>query len=100
LIAYVGKTHEQAFERFAHSQMYNHLISLAKSTLKGQSGLNYAGINLVGAPGEVIEKAQRFAEAGVKHFCGTYFCADSVSELMDQMQEFSEEIMPHLMDRV
>jgi probable F420-dependent oxidoreductase len=96
LIAYVGKTHEQAFDRFANSQMYNHLKSLAKSTLKGQSGLNYAEINLVGAPAEVVEKAQRFAEAGVKHFCGTYFCADSVSELMDQMQVFSEEIMPHL----
>lgn len=96
LITYIGKTHEQSVERFQHSQMYNHLISLSKSTLKGQSGLNYADINLVGSPEEVLEKAQKFVEAGVKHFCGTYFCADSVDELMDQMQIFSEEIMPHL----
>ena len=96
LIAYVGKTHEQAVERFSRSQMYNHLVSLRKSTLKGQSGLNFAEINLIGAPAEVVEKAQRFSEAGVKHFCGTYFCADSVSELMDQMQIFAEEIVPHL----
>lgn len=96
LIAYVGKTHEQAIDRFTHSQMYNHLVSLRKSTLKGQSGVNFAEINLIGTPDEVVQKAHQFSEAGVKHLCGTYFCADSVSELMDQMQIFAEEIMPNL----
>ena len=45
---------------------------------------------------EVITKAQEFIEAGVKHFCGTYFCADQVEELMDQMEIFAEEVMPRL----
>lgn len=96
LIAYVGRTHEQAIERFTRSQMYNHLMSLRKSTLKGQIGLDFAEINLIGTRDEVIEKAHNFSEAGVKHFCGTYFCADTVNELMDQMQIFAEEIVPHL----
>lgn len=96
LIAYVGPTHEQALARFRSSQMYQHLVSLSGSTLKEQAGTRYEDTNLVGTAQEVIEKARRFDAAGVKHLCGTYFCADSVSELLDQMQVFAEEVMPHL----
>ena len=96
LIAYVGKTHEEAIERFRRSQMYQHLVSLAASTLKDQAGAKHEETNLIGTVDEVVEKAKRFEEAGVKHLCGTYFCADSVEELMDQMQVFAEEVMPRL----
>ena len=96
LIAYVGKTHEEAIKRFRKSQMYQHLISLSGSTLKEQTGTRHEETNLIGTPREVIEKANRFWEAGVKHLCGTYFCADTVSELMDQMQIFAEEVTPKL----
>jgi alkanesulfonate monooxygenase SsuD/methylene tetrahydromethanopterin reductase-like flavin-dependent oxidoreductase (luciferase family) len=51
---------------------------------------------LIGTADEVIEKIERFREAGVKHLCGTYFCADTVAELLDQMQGFAEAVMPHL----
>lgn len=96
LIAYVGPTHEAAVERFRQSQMYNHLVSLSASTLKEQAGTRHEETNLVGTAEEVIEKAHRFHEAGVKHLCGTYFCADTVEELLDQMQIFAEEVTPHL----
>jgi probable F420-dependent oxidoreductase len=96
LVAYVGPTHEEAIQRFKSSQMYEHLISLKRSTLKDQQDARLEDLNLVGDPDEVIEKAHRFAEAGVKHLCGTYFCADSVNELLDQMQVFSEAVVPHL----
>jgi probable F420-dependent oxidoreductase len=96
LIAYVGKTHEQAVERFKASQMYQHLVSLSQSTLKDQEGVKHEETNLIGTPDEVIEKARRFEEAGVKHLCGTYFCAETVDELLDQMQVFAEEVTPHL----
>lgn len=96
LVAYVGATHEEAVQRFRESQMYAHLVSLSGSTLKDQVGMSYEETNLVGSVDEVIEKANRFGEAGVKHLCGTYFCADSVSELLDQMQIFAEEVTPHL----
>jgi probable F420-dependent oxidoreductase len=96
LVAYVGQTHEQALERFRSSQMYKHLLSLSESTLKEQAGTRHENTNLIGSADEVIEKARRFQEAGVKHLCGTYFCADSTQELMEQMQIFAEEVMPRI----
>ncbi len=96
LIAYVGKTHEQAVARFRRSQMYNHLVSLSASTLKDQAGSQHEETNLIGTAAEVIAKAQRFQAAGVKHLCGTYFCADTVDELLDQMQIFAEDVMPYI----
>lgn len=96
LICYVGKTTEEAIERFQQSQMYHHLVSLRASTLKDQAGMNLAQANLIGSPEDVIEKVKEIEEAGVTHLCGTYFCADSVSELKDQMALFSEEIMPYI----
>ena len=96
LIAYVGSSHEQAVERFHRSQMYQHLISLSQSTLKEQVGTKHEETNLIGTVEEIIEKINRFKEAGVKHLAGTYFCADNVNELMDQMHIFAEEVTPHI----
>jgi alkanesulfonate monooxygenase SsuD/methylene tetrahydromethanopterin reductase-like flavin-dependent oxidoreductase (luciferase family) len=98
MITYVGKTYETAIERFQNSQMYNHLVSLRTSNLKDQAGAKYEQANLIGTAEDIIEKAKRFEEAGVKHLCGTYFCADTVDELLDQMQIFAEEVMPHIID--
>ncbi len=98
MITYVGKTYEAAIERFQNSQMYNHLVSLRTSTLKDQAGAKLEEVNLIGTAEDIIEKAKRFEEAGVKHLCGTYFCADTVDELLDQMQIFAEEVMPHIID--
>ena len=96
LVTYVGATHEQAVERFRRSQMYHHLLSLSASTLKRQGSVQHEDTNLIGTADEVIEKIERFRAAGVKHLCGTYFCADTVAELLDQMQGFAEAVMPHL----
>jgi len=96
LICYVGKTHEAAVERFRRSQLYEHLMSLKESTLKDQAGMDLVDINLVGTPAEVVEKIQRYADAGANHMCGTYYCADTVAELKEQMQVFAEEVVPYL----
>lgn len=95
-ICYVGKTRESAVERFRRSQLYEHIISLKQSTLKDQAGEDLVECNLVGTPEEIIEKAKKLEEVGVTHLCGTYYCADTVSELKDQMQVFAEEVMPHI----
>ena len=71
-----------------------HLVSLQKSTLKGQGTATHEEINLIGTPAEIVEKAQAFKEAGVTHLLGLYFAADSVQELIDQMQMFGEEVTP------
>lgn len=96
LIVYVDETHEKAVKRFRDSQMYNHLVSLSQSTLKDQRGTKHEETNLIGTPDEVVEKAKGFEDAGVKHLCGTYFCAETVHELLDQMQIFAEEVMPRI----
>jgi probable F420-dependent oxidoreductase len=96
LVTYVGATHEQAVARFRRSQMYHHLLSLSGSTLKRQGAARHEDTNLIGTAAEVIAKIERFRAAGVKHLCGTYFCADTVAELLDQMQAFAEAVMPHL----
>jgi len=96
LIAYVGDNHEQAVTNFQQSQMYNHLVSLSKSTLKEQVGTKHEDVNLIGTPTDILEKIGRLHEAGVKHLCGTYFCASSVTELLDQMQRFAEDVVPYI----
>jgi len=96
LICYVGKTKEEAIKKFKHSQMYHHLVSLRASTLKDQAGMDLIEANLIGSKDDVIEKAEELADAGVTHLCGTYFCADTVSELKDQMTLYAEEIMPNI----
>ncbi|HEX7976858.1 MAG TPA: TIGR03619 family F420-dependent LLM class oxidoreductase [Anaerolineales bacterium] len=95
-ICCIGKTHEEAVERFRDSQLYEHLLSLRGSTLKDQKDINMEETNLVGSVQEVIEKAKRLGEAGATHLCGTYYCANSVAELKDQMQIFAEGVMPQL----
>ncbi len=94
LICYIGQTHEQAVERFQRSQLYEHLISLKASTLKDQAGMDMVETNLVGTVDEIVEKVNQLGEAGVTHLCGTYYCADNVQELKDQMQIFAEEVIP------
>jgi alkanesulfonate monooxygenase SsuD/methylene tetrahydromethanopterin reductase-like flavin-dependent oxidoreductase (luciferase family) len=74
--------------------MNKHLVSLAKSTLRGQGAATHEEINLIGTPSEAVEKAQAYKEAGVTHLLGLYFAANSVQELLDQMQLFGEEVTP------
>ena len=93
-VVHLGRTHERAIESFRKSQMNKHLVSLAKSTLKGQGTATHEEINLIGTPAEVVEKALAFKEAGVTHLLGLYFAANSVPELLDQMQLFGEEVTP------
>jgi len=94
-VVHLGKTREAARERYRESQMSKHLVSLSKSTLKEQKASS-EDINLIGSPEEVIEKAMAFRKAGVTHFLGLYFAANSADELVDQMQMFAEEVMPKI----
>jgi alkanesulfonate monooxygenase SsuD/methylene tetrahydromethanopterin reductase-like flavin-dependent oxidoreductase (luciferase family) len=95
-VVHVGKTHDQAVASFRKSQMNKHLVSLGKSTLKGQGTATHEEINLIGTPAEVVDKALAFRDAGVTHLLGLYFAANSVQELLDQMQVFAEEVMPRV----
>jgi hypothetical protein len=76
--------------------MNKHLISLRKSTLKEQGAFSHEDINLIGTPTEVVDKAIAFREAGVTHLLGLYFAANTVDELIDQMQMFGEDVIPKI----
>jgi probable F420-dependent oxidoreductase len=95
-VVHLGRTQEAAIARFRESQMYKHLMSLRKSTLKEQVGRPMEEINLVGSPEVVIAKAEALKAAGVTHFLGLYFAANGLQELLDQMQMFAEEVMPSI----
>jgi probable F420-dependent oxidoreductase len=96
LTCYISKTREAAVNRFRQSQMFEHLLSLSSSTLKDQQGLEPESCNLIGTVDEVADKIRKLEEAGVKHICGTYFCADTVQELLDQMEIFAKEVVPQI----
>jgi probable F420-dependent oxidoreductase len=95
-IVHIGKTRAAAVERFRQTQMNKHLISLQKSTLKGQGSAAHEDINLIGTASEVVDKAIAFREVGVTHLLGLYFAVNSVEELLDQMQMFAEQVMPKI----
>jgi probable F420-dependent oxidoreductase len=95
-IACVGRTHEAAVKKFKQSQMYHHLKSLRKSTLKEQDLSKTEELNLIGTASQIVEQAKTLEEAGVKHLCGLMFVGDSVDEVISQMEIFSEEVMPKL----
>lgn len=90
----LGRDRDEALARYKESQMYKHLESLKKSTLKGQAGVKSEDVNLVGDVATVVERAQAFRDAGVTHFLGLFFAANSVPDLLDQMQMFAEEVVP------
>lgn len=95
-VVHVGKTRAAALERFRQSQMNKHLTSLRKSTLKEQGDISHEDINLIGTADEIVEKALAFRDAGVTHLLGLYFAANTVDELIDQMQLFSQDVMPRI----
>mgnify|MGYP002630547904 CR=1 FL=1 len=95
-IVHIGKTREAALERFNQTQMCAHLTSLRQSTLKDQGALGHEDINLIGTAEDVIERANLLGEAGVTHLLGLYFAANDINELLDQMQIFAEDVVPHV----
>jgi probable F420-dependent oxidoreductase len=95
-VVHLGRDQEQAVARYRQSQMYKHFESLRRSTLKAQAGVKSEDVNLVGSIDEVVSRAQAFREAGVTHFLGLFFAANSVPELLDQMQMFAEEVRPRI----
>jgi probable F420-dependent oxidoreductase len=95
-IVRIDRDRARALREFEASQMYKHLLSLKKSTLKDQGDVKMEDSNLIGTPSEIVDKANALKEAGVTHLLGLYFAASSVPDLIEQMQLFAEEVMPKL----
>ena len=96
LIVSIGRTTEEAEAAFRDSQLYRHLESLSRSTLKGQGDViqRAAEYNLMGTPEEIVRRARRYAEAGVTHLAALIFVGDSSAQTLQQMELFAKEVLP------
>lgn len=96
LTLHVARTHEQAVKTFETTQMCKHLNSLAQSTLKKQGARTHVESNIIGSVDECIEKSIAYRAAGADHLLGLFIAANSYEEMIEQIQLYAEEVMPHV----
>jgi probable F420-dependent oxidoreductase len=89
----VAPTREQAWRRFESSQLFHHLVSLSKTTLKDQGVGDLISRNLIGTPQDIAEQVDQYRDAGVNTMAALLFAADSVDETIDMMAQFSDEVI-------
>lgn len=89
----IAKTHEDAVAKFKQSQVYHHLESLKKSTLRNQDTSSYEERCLIGTPDSISEQIAKYIEAGVTTFSALLFANNTLDEMVESMQHFSEEVM-------
>jgi alkanesulfonate monooxygenase SsuD/methylene tetrahydromethanopterin reductase-like flavin-dependent oxidoreductase (luciferase family) len=90
----IGRTHEEAVARFRASQLFKHLESLKKSTLREQTG-GFDSRNLIGSPAEISERIRTYERAGVTTCSGMLFVASSVAEMQEAIELFGQEVLPN-----
>jgi hypothetical protein len=95
----VGRSAEEAEKDFKRSQVYEHLLSLQQSTLKGFDIDSYVSMNLIGSIDQVTELIDGYRQAGAAHLSGLLFVSNSVEDYLEQMQLFSESVMPRFQDK-
>ncbi len=98
LVACIGRTTEEAEAAFRASQVYEHLVSLQASTLKGFDVSSYVSMNLIGTVDEVVERVERYQEAGAGHLSGLLFVGDTLAALREQIGLFATDVMPRFRD--
>lgn len=96
LLIGIGRTYEEGVAQFRRSRMYTHLQSLGGSTLRNQSLERMEAHNLVGSPEQIVEKIRALESAGVGMLAATSFTSNSYEEMLDDMQLFAEEVLPHV----
>lgn len=100
LVVCVGRTAEEAERDFKRSQVYEHLLSLQQSTLKGFDIDSYVSMNLIGSVDQVSESIDAYRQAGAGHLSGLLFVSNSVDQYVEQMQLFAETVMPQFKDKM
>jgi probable F420-dependent oxidoreductase len=90
----VGKTYEAALRLFRDSQVYRHLLSLKRSTLKDLDLAQVERMNLIGTPAQIAEQVAAYRDAGVTHCCALIFPATTIEETIDQMDWFARDVIP------
>lgn len=88
----LGSDTDDALARFEKTQLFAHMQSLSKSTLKNQQG-SWASRNLVGSAEQMLDQVRGYAAAGVTTMSGLLFACNTVDETLDAMTEFSETVI-------
>jgi alkanesulfonate monooxygenase SsuD/methylene tetrahydromethanopterin reductase-like flavin-dependent oxidoreductase (luciferase family) len=90
----IGRTREEAERRFRASQLFKHLESLKRSTLREQTG-GFDRRNLIGSPAEISERIRDYERVGVTTLAGLLFVAGSVAEMQEAIELFGQEVLPN-----
>jgi alkanesulfonate monooxygenase SsuD/methylene tetrahydromethanopterin reductase-like flavin-dependent oxidoreductase (luciferase family) len=90
----IGRTHDEAVSRFRGSQLFQHLESLKKSTLREQTG-GFDQRNLIGSSAEISERIRTYQRVGVTTFAGMLFVANTVTEMQEAIELFGQEVLPN-----
>jgi probable F420-dependent oxidoreductase len=90
----IGKTREDAIDKYKRSQLYQHDISLKTSTMKGIDVDNLEERDLIGDEDQITKRIREYAEAGVTNFAGLIFVANTPAEMLGDMVLFADKIMP------
>jgi probable F420-dependent oxidoreductase len=90
----IGRTHDEAVTRFHTSQLYKHLESLKRSTLREQTG-GFEHRNLVGSPEEICERIRAYQRVGVTTLAAILFTVNTVAEMHESMELFGREVIPN-----
>ena len=91
----IGRTHEAAMQRFHTSQLYKHLESLKRSTLRDQQAGGFEQRNLIGSPEEICERIRGYRDVGVTTCAGILFVANTVPEMQEAIELFGREVIPN-----
>lgn len=86
----LGRTQEEAEERYMQSAMVQHRISLAYT---GRDPALAMENNLIGTPETVLEKLETLREYGADHLAAITFCVNTPGEFSEQVHFFAEEVM-------
>jgi probable F420-dependent oxidoreductase len=90
---HVGKTKEAAIKTYMQSGVVAHRVSLAHT---GRDPAHQVTGNLVGSPESILEQLHTLRKMGVDHCAAMVISINSLNEYIEQIQWFSEEIMPHM----
>lgn len=89
----VANTMEEAVQRYMASGVVAHRQSLAYT---GRDLSRQVEANLIGSPEVILEKIDRLARIGVDHCCALMFPAETVDEMLEQMEWFAAIAMPRV----
>jgi probable F420-dependent oxidoreductase len=91
----IADTSEKAMQKFTQSQVFHHLQSLRKSTLRHQPQDDHRSRNLIGTPAQIIDQVGQYQQAGCDTLSALIFAGRSEPEVLDDMAYFAATVMPH-----